>query len=117
MTCKEAENQIREYINDELSLYRLNLFIRHIRNCPACKEELETHFMIDRALDLLDREELENFDLRPLLEADLQEKEKRLSRRRRKERCFLFLILLCMAAGLLVYLDLFGIFKVTWLLP
>ena len=54
MTCAEAEKLVVPYIKDELPPMELEDFIDHINHCPACREELEIHYMVDVGLKKLD---------------------------------------------------------------
>lgn len=115
MTCREAQNMIRDYIAGKLSPRELERFIGHIRDCGSCYDELETFFMIDRTVKYLDDGLDHSFNLKYLLEKDLREKEKALIWRRRKH--IFWAVLLTAAAALiaLAALDVLGIFRVTQL--
>ena len=41
MTCKEAEQMVMPYINDELTDRELEAFLDHVYSCRSCYEELE----------------------------------------------------------------------------
>ena len=41
MTCKEAEQMVMPYINDELTDKELEAFLEHIDTCASCYEELD----------------------------------------------------------------------------
>ncbi len=56
MTCKEVEQMIMPYINDELTDKQLGPFLEHINACKSCYEELEIYYTIYAGLSQLDGE-------------------------------------------------------------
>ena len=46
MTCKEAEQMVMPYINDELTDKELSSFLEHIGTCASCYEELEIYYTL-----------------------------------------------------------------------
>lgn len=66
MTCKEAEQMVRLYINDELTDKELAAFLEHIESCKSCYEELEIYYTLFAGLAQLDGEN-ENLDMRNLM--------------------------------------------------
>ena len=66
MTCKEAEQMVMPYINDELTDKELTAFLAHIGYCKACYEELEVYYTLYAGLAQLDGKE-EGLDMRNLL--------------------------------------------------
>ena len=113
MTCKEAQSMVREYIAGELPPKELERFIEHVRGCGNCYEELETFFMIDRAVRYLDEETEHSFNLKTLLEKDLKEREHALARKRRSKWAIICLAVLVIVLMCLLLLDAFGIFQIS----
>ena len=113
LTCKEAQSMIREYITGKLSGRDLERFIGHVRECRECYDELETFFMIDRAVRYLDEDTLHTFNLKSLLEKDLKEKERAVARRKRRRWLFAALTGVTALLTALMLLDVFGIFQVS----
>lgn len=59
LTCKEATKMVVPYINGQLGDKDLRKFVCHIKECPECREELETYYIVYKGLMQLDeREEL-----------------------------------------------------------
>ena len=59
LTCKEATKMVVPYIHRQLRDKELRRFISHIKECPDCREELETYYIVYKGLMQLDeREEL-----------------------------------------------------------
>ena len=72
MTCKEAEQMVMPYINDELTDKELSSFLEHICTCASCYEELEIYYTLYAGLAQLDSDS-DNFDMHNLLEAALRD--------------------------------------------
>ncbi len=66
MTCKEAEQMVMPYINDELTDKELSSFLEHIGTCASCYEELEIYYTLYAGLAQLDSDS-DNFDMHNLL--------------------------------------------------
>lgn len=45
------------YIEEQLSDYELRRFVNHIQECPDCREELETYYIVYKGLMQLDEKE------------------------------------------------------------
>ncbi len=80
MDCKTAQQKIMPYIERKLSPAEAEDFIAHVRGCKECSEELEVYFTIYYALEKLDNDATDTFDIQGLLERDLQQSEKALRR-------------------------------------
>ena len=76
MTCKEVEQMIMPYINDELTDKQLGPFLEHINACKSCYEELEIYYTIYAGLSQLDGEN-EGQDMHNLLQEALHASEQR----------------------------------------
>jgi len=66
-TCYEVQHSIKEYLLDEMSPEDAGAFVKHVRSCPACREEVEEYYAFSSALMQLealdDGEEKGNFFL------------------------------------------------------
>ena len=49
-TCYEVQHSIKEYLQDEMSLADAAAFVKHVRSCPVCREELEEYYAFSSAL-------------------------------------------------------------------
>ncbi len=49
-TCYEVQHSIKEYLMEEMSLEDAAAFVKHVRSCPACREELEEYYAFSSAL-------------------------------------------------------------------
>ena len=45
------------YIEEQLCDYDLRRFVNHIKECPECREELETYYIVYKGLMQLDEKE------------------------------------------------------------
>ena len=54
-SCREIEKMVMPYINHQLDETQLEQFLKHVKNCPACREELEIYYTVSVGLTLLDR--------------------------------------------------------------
>ena len=57
MTCKEAAKMVIPYIEEQLCDKDLRRFVKHIQECPECREELETYYIVYKGLMQLDEKE------------------------------------------------------------
>lgn len=97
MTCKEAEQMIMPYINDELTDKKLEAFLEHVCSCGSCYEELEIYYTIYAGLAQLDGES-EGQDMRNLLQEALYISEQRVRGRKLFNVFYTFSQVLAMAA-------------------
>ena len=70
MTCEMAQGKITPFINDQLTVQELDEFVRHVKNCRACKDELAVYYALITAMRQLD----EDSDLSDNYIAELEEK-------------------------------------------
>ena len=108
MDCERAEKLIQPYVQDKMPENEMEDFIHHVRNCPACYDELETYFIIRQAARYLDDDEKQSYNLKGLLAQDMREKERRIQRK--KHRNIFFSVLIFVPTILLIlftlhYLD------------
>ena len=74
MDCIEAKSYVDAYIKHTLSERKQEEFIKHIKVCPDCFQELETYFIVDVALKYFDNKKAETYDIRNLLQEDLDKR-------------------------------------------
>ncbi|MBR5509601.1 MAG: zf-HC2 domain-containing protein [Lachnospiraceae bacterium] len=70
MKCKEAQRLLVPYINGELETKEEDEFVRHVRQCPECYEELEVYATVFAGIRQLDGSE-DEIDYRTLVEDSL----------------------------------------------
>lgn len=109
MKCETALLEIDAYINGELNQRELEKFIEHVKSCPSCYDELETHYTISEGIRYLEEDRTEAYNIPKMLKKDLEKKERMIRRHHRLNAVFFAggeLLLLGLIFGLLVY---FGI--------
>ena len=111
MDCKTAEKMVSRYIRHALPPDLLEEFLEHIKSCPSCKEELETYFMVHKAIQLLDNEEDSDLDFGQALDKDLRMARKFL--RKKKTENYMQI---AAAAGLILVLGILIVVLVMLLL-
>ena len=113
--CKRIVGMIPAFLADTLSDRDLESFLVHVHSCDHCYHELETEFMVDRAVSFLNRDIPfdQSFDLTPKLKQELQERARLLRHKQRIARARMVILILTLALILLLVLDLTGIFHVT----
>ena len=80
MNCKQVQRQLVSYINGELEEKEEEEFVKHIRHCPECYEELEVYSTVFAGIRQLDGAE-EEIDYRTLVEDYLETSEEDATRR------------------------------------
>lgn len=73
LLCKEAQKMVIPYIEGELADKELRQFVRHVRQCPECHEELETYYIVYKGLMQLDEKEDLPMNILEALEEDLED--------------------------------------------
>lgn len=71
MNCREAQQLVMPYINNELSDDELEGFLEHIDTCGECKEELEIYFTVAVGIQQLD-EETDIYNIKGALDMALE---------------------------------------------
>lgn len=49
-TCYEVQHSIKEYLLEEMSTEDAEAFVKHVRSCPVCREELEEYYAFSSTL-------------------------------------------------------------------
>lgn len=71
MTCLEAQSKIIAFIEDKLEREELLEFVKHVKNCENCSEELEIYYTLLVGMKQLDNEENLSSDFKKELENKL----------------------------------------------
>lgn len=72
MDCRTAQQKIMPYIERRLSDADMEEFLEHVQHCATCKEELEVYFTIYYALQKLDADDTDSFDMQEILKEDME---------------------------------------------
>ena len=78
MDCKKAQSLVTAYIKRQLDDRETEEFIDHIMHCQECHEELEIYFTIHFALQKLDEEQNVSYNIKKMLEDDLEATERKI---------------------------------------
>lgn len=70
--CKEAAKMVIPYIEGQLCDKDLRRFVSHIKDCPDCREELETYYIVYKGLMQLDEKEELPMNIIEALNEDLE---------------------------------------------
>jgi hypothetical protein len=84
MTCLEAQSNIMAFIDKKLPEDKVNDFVRHMKNCPNCSEELEIYYTLIVGTRQLDNNE----ELSKDFDKDLKNELTRVSNKVKKTKRF-----------------------------
>lgn len=68
-------------MNDALDDGELYGFLRHLKDCPVCADELEINYIVHRGIEILD-EDREDYNLQKAYRSDIQKHLAYLARKR-----------------------------------
>lgn len=104
MNCKELdlEKCLIPFLQDELSVEELELFIAHIESCPSCYEELQTSFSLYYGLKMLEEDEPQAVNLQKEFEKRIEEAKHQIHRRKRMRRIMITAAVLLLMAVFIV---------------
>lgn len=109
MTCLEAQTKIMAFIDNKLSDEELYDFVKHIKNCKNCFEELEIYYTLLVGMKQLDNNENLSADFARDLEKKLDDSMHRLSNTDKLKKSTVALILIAvLAAGVVGYNNFLG---------
>ena len=72
LTCKEATLMVSPYIKKQVCDKDLRKFVKHIKECKDCREELETYYIVYKGLMQLDEKEELPMNIIEALNNDLE---------------------------------------------
>ena len=72
MNCREAEKQIEDFMEDNLSVREVRAFIDHIRKCDSCRDEAEVRMFASVIADPDAGEDLRTYDLNDILDRKIR---------------------------------------------
>lgn len=83
MTCLEAQSNILSFVEKNLPEDKKIEFVKHIRHCNDCKEELEIYYTLIVGMRKLDNNEDMSLDFRNRLDDELNRIETRAKKAKR----------------------------------
>lgn len=78
LTCKEAAGMVIPYIEGLLCDRELRSFVKHVKECRDCREELETYYIVYKGLMQLEKNEELPMNIVEALNGDLHGTEQHL---------------------------------------
>jgi len=75
MICREWQKMIPGFLDDTLETQELEGFVKHVRTCKDCYEELEIMFMLSIGLKELKEDRSISYNFSQLLEDKIEEAE------------------------------------------
>ncbi len=84
MDCKDALSRIRPFLEGTMTYAEEEEFLKHIRSCASCREELEIYFTVEKAVENLDADYgAKSFSLRREFAEELRRREAEIQRHNR----------------------------------
>ena len=80
MNCRETQQMIYRYLNNDLDERELQAFLDHVRECPSCYEELEIYYSVQEAIEYLEDYGRGAMNPAQLLKLELEDKRRGLRR-------------------------------------
>lgn len=77
MKCEEFVKLIPDFTDNSLEECYYDGFIKHAKDCPDCRDELEIHYMIRVGLERIENDSTKSFDIRSELQNQLLQYENR----------------------------------------
>lgn len=109
MTCLEAQTKIMAFIDNKLSDEELYDFVKHVKNCKNCSEELEIYYTLLVGMKQLDNNENLSADFKRDLEKKLDDSMHRLNNTNKlKKSSVAVIVLAILAAGVMGYNNFLG---------
>lgn len=89
MNCRETRKHINQFIEDELEGRLLQDFMKHVTECPECREELAIQYLVSEGIQHLEKGS--TFDLQGQLDKKMESAGKKV-RARKRVIAFMYLI-------------------------
>ncbi len=113
MDCREVQEKIMFFINEELPEEHMETFLEHVDSCKECKEELEISYSIFWGLKMLQDETADSFHIQQALDKFMTKKREEIRGSQRRKK-FLFGLFI---GFLIVVFIFFGLQLVRFLRP
>ena len=63
MDCKTANRMMVPFLEGALSLEETDHFLKHIKECSGCREDLEIYYTVRTAIDGMDQDRFKTYNL------------------------------------------------------
>ena len=77
MNCNDFIRIMPKFIDETMAEEDYDNFIKHVKECASCKDELEIHYMIQVGLERIETDTTKSFDIPKELENQLIRYEER----------------------------------------
>lgn len=64
MDCSKCQSMIEDFLHGNLPISERDEFVKHVRTCSVCMEELEVYHIVNSVVSQLDGDTDENIDYR-----------------------------------------------------
>ncbi len=102
MTCLEAQTKIMAFIDNKLNDEELYAFVKHVKNCNNCAEELEIYYTMLVGMKQLDNNENLSADFKKELNTKLDNALNRINNTKRLKSSTLFVASLLVVGFIIV---------------
>lgn len=102
MTCLEAQTKIMAFIDNKLTGDELSEFVKHVKNCKNCSEELEIYYTLLVGMKQLDNNEELSTDFKRDLDRKLDESMHKISNTKNLKTSSVCIVFACVLAGLII---------------
>lgn len=99
MNCLEAQSKIVAFVEDKLEGGELLEFVRHVRSCENCAEELEIYYTLLVGMKQLDEDQELSTDFKAQMEEKLNIEYKHIQNRRKLTGSSIVIIAAILVAG------------------
>ena len=72
MDCRTVQHNSMPYIKGTMDESELEAFLEHIEKCETCREELEVYYTVYYAIQRLDQDDSDSYDIKEMLKRDLE---------------------------------------------
>ena len=73
MDCKTANRMMVPFLEGALSLEETDHFLKHIKECSGCREDLEIYYTVRTAIDGMDQDRFKTYNLKQQFEHDMSQ--------------------------------------------
>ncbi len=71
MDCKTANRMMVPFLEGTLPLEETDHFLKHIKECSGCREDLEIYYTVRTAIDGMDQDRFKTYNLKQQFEHDI----------------------------------------------
>lgn len=101
MNCLQTQSKIMAFIENKLPDDELREFIKHVRNCPNCYEELDIYYTLIVGMKQLDESDNISIDFRNSLDKKMDEQMARMTKVKRIANSTILVFVIIITIGLI----------------